>query len=227
MDNNDQGQGGRGATSGRGAVTSISPDAIEEYRVITHNPSAEYGRAGGFATDTVLRSGSNAWHGSAFEYNRVQALAAENWFTNYGGGKDHLIRNQFGGSLGGKIYKDRTYFFASAEFHRLRIGNPLTGVAMTQQFYNFVNSGAFETFQETNVNGVCVIETGKTCPGALPGAKTVGARFKALLAAEPHAMPLADGTKNPDSAGGGSTPETACSTPYRSSRPLLLASRKS
>ena len=66
MDNNDQGQGGRGFTFGApGAVASISPDAIEEYRVITHNPTAEYGRAGGFATDTVLKSGTNRFHGSA------------------------------------------------------------------------------------------------------------------------------------------------------------------
>ncbi len=203
MDNNDQGQGGRGATSGRGAVTSISPDAIEEYRVITHNPSAEYGRAGGFATDTVLRSGTNQWHGSAFEYNRVQALAAENWFTNYSGGKDHLIRNQFGGSLGGKIYKDRTYFFASVEFQRRRQGSPLTGTSITKQFYDFVNTGAFKTFQETNPLGVCFIETGKACPGALPGSATVGPIFKALQAAEPHAMPLADGKLNATNVGQG------------------------
>lgn len=219
MDNNDQGQGGAGSTyGGGGAVTTISPDAIQEYRVITHNPPAEYGRAGGFATDTVLRSGSNQWHGSVFEYNRVQALAAQHWFTKYNGLKDSLVRNQFGGSIGGKLYKDRTYFFATVELHRLRTGAPLTGASITQAFYNFVDSGAFRTFQETNAGGVCVLWTKSTCPGKLTNAAAVGANFKALLKAEPHGMPLADGTKNPVFSGqglytGGSTTIPAVTYP--------------
>ena len=69
-DNNDQGQGGRGALVS-GGITSISPDAIQEYRVITSNYSAQYGKAGGFVTDTVLRSGTNEIHGSLFAYNRI------------------------------------------------------------------------------------------------------------------------------------------------------------
>ena len=78
-DNNEQGQAGRGQISfydKGGAATSISPDAIQEYRVITNSYSAEYGKGGGFITDTVLKSGTNSWHGSAFEYNRIQALTA-------------------------------------------------------------------------------------------------------------------------------------------------------
>ncbi len=76
-DNNDQGQGGRGSgTAGAaGAITSISPEAIQEYRVVTSVFAAEYGKGGGFINDTVLKSGTNDWHGSAFWYNRVQALA--------------------------------------------------------------------------------------------------------------------------------------------------------
>src|ERR1700678_1403622 len=67
FDNNDQGLGGGGAigTGPGGANTSISPDAIEEYRVID-TPSAEYGKAGGFVTDTVLKGGTNQWHGSLY-----------------------------------------------------------------------------------------------------------------------------------------------------------------
>ena len=107
LDNNEQGQGGVaicGTVCGQGGSnTSISPDAIEEYRVITHDFSAEYGKAGGFVTDTVLKGGTNQWHGSLFEYNRVQALAANDWFSNVAGLKDHLVRNQFGGSIGGPI----------------------------------------------------------------------------------------------------------------------------
>jgi len=71
-DNNDQGLAGGGALVGPGgANTTISPDAIQEYRVIEHLPPAEYGKTGVFLTDTVLKSGTNSWHGSAFEYHRV------------------------------------------------------------------------------------------------------------------------------------------------------------
>ncbi len=87
FDNNDQGLGGGGSigASTGGANTTISPDAIQEYRVIEHNFAAEYGKAGGFVTDTVLKSGTNSWHGSLFEYNRIQALAANSFFSNRSG----------------------------------------------------------------------------------------------------------------------------------------------
>src|SRR6266849_5127231 len=151
VDNNEQGQGGVslcGTACGQGgANTSISPDAIEEYRVITHDFNAEYGKAGGFVTDTVLKSGTNQWHGSLFEYNRIQKLTAGDWFTNSAAPingvriKDHLVRNQFGGSIGGPIVKDKTFFYLTAEAQRYRTSAPTTGTAMTQQFYNYVSGG--------------------------------------------------------------------------------------
>jgi Carboxypeptidase regulatory-like domain len=198
MDNNDQGQGGAGSTyGGGGAVTTISPDAIQEYRVITHNPSAEYGRAGGFSTDTSLKSGTNHWHGSLFEYNRIQALTAEHFFSNYYGQKDALIRNQFGGSVGGPIHKDTTYFFATVEIHRLRTSSP-TAVTqvVTPDFLNFIDSGQFETFQESSPNGLCVTATGATCPGAFSDSAHLGSVFKTLRAAEPEAFPTSAGNAN-------------------------------
>ena len=113
VDNNEQGQGGValcGIQCGQGgANTSISPDAIEEYRVITHDFSAEYGKVGGFVTDTVLKSGTNKWHGSLFEYNRIQALAANDWFSSAAGLKDHLVRNQFGGISGAQSLKTKHF----------------------------------------------------------------------------------------------------------------------
>jgi hypothetical protein len=201
MDNNDQGQGGAGTTGGGGAVTTISPDAIQEYRVISHSIPAEYGRAGGFSTDTVLRSGAKTWHGSLFEYNRIQALAAEHFFTKVAGEKDALVRNQFGGSVGGPIYKDRTFFFATVELHRMRTGSPVTGTVTTSDFLNFVSTGAFKTFMEGTTQqvastspypqiGICPALLGVNCPGVLSLSATLGPVFKHLLAAEPTAFPL-------------------------------------
>ena len=183
VDNNEQGQGGVslcGTQCGQGgANTSISPDAIQEYRVITHDFAAEYGKAGGFVTDTVLKGGTNQWHGSAFEYNRIQALTANDWFSNNAGNKDHLVRNQFGGSAGGPIIKDKTFFFGTVEVHRLRQSTPVSGTSMTQQFYNFVNTGQFATFVQNNLcGGPCTVPT------------TVGPIFQSLLQKWPQAMPL-------------------------------------
>jgi hypothetical protein len=204
-DNNDQGQAGRGQISfydKGGAATSISPDAIQEYRVITNSFSAEYGKGGGFITDTVLRSGTNQWHGSAFEYNRIQALAANDFFSNRAGNKDRLVRNQFGGSIGGPIIKDKTFFFGSAELHRVRQTFPLPTVsATTQQFLNFVDSGGLENWAETDPNGICMVYKGVTCPGAFALSNKLGTIFAAERTLPGQNYPLA--TQNLTNTGGG------------------------
>jgi len=203
FDNNDQGLGG-GATGG--AVTTISPDAIEEFRVITSVPNAEYGRAGGFATDTVLKSGTKTWHGSAFEYNRIQAITANNWFSDQQGLRDHLVKNQFGGSIGGPVYKDKTFFYATTEFERRSTGSPATFIGTTQAFVNFVQSGAYEQFMEGTANqstaadpedpnsgltqqGFCPVYLGRTCPGAFSDTRTLGATFTKNYASNPTTFP--------------------------------------
>jgi hypothetical protein len=191
VDNNEQGQGGVaicGTACGQGGSnTSISPDAIEEYRVITHDFTAEYGKVGGFVADTVLKGGTNKWHGSLFEYNRIQALTAEDWFSNAAGVKDRLVRNQFGGSIGGPIVKDKTFFYATFEEHRLREAAPIAGVSITQQFYDWVNSGQMATFVNSVApcNGACTL---------LP--TTLGPAFKALQAKFPLAVPLVNSSIN-------------------------------
>jgi len=200
FDNNDQGLGG-GAHGG--AVTTISPDAIEEFRVISSEPDAEYGRAGGFATDTVLKSGTNRLHGSAFEYNRNQAITQNNWFSNYNGLRDHLVKNQFGGSLGGPIYKDHTFFYATAEFYHLRTAEPGSFTGITQDFYNFVKSGQYEAFMEgtalqnptvqadgTIGTGFCPQYLGRTCPGAFAGVSKLGPVFQTNYGATPKEFPF-------------------------------------
>ena len=204
-DNNEQGQAGRGQLSfydKGGAATSISPDAIQEYRVITNSFSAEYGKGGGFITDTVLKSGTNQWHGSAFEYNRIQALAANDWFSNNAGVKDRLVRNQFGGSIGGPIYKDKTFFYATAELHRVRQVQPSAVVtATTQQFLDFVSSGGLENWAETDPNGICMQDLGHTCPGAFNLSNTLGQNFVTERGFPGQHYPLA--TQNLSTTGGG------------------------
>ncbi len=198
FDNNDQGLGGAGSvgTGPSGANTTISPDAIEEYRVISGTPAAEYGKAGGFVTDTVLKSGTNQWHGSLFEYNRIQALAANSFFSNFSGTQDHLIRNQFGGSVGGPIVKDKTFFFFSVESQRLRIGSPDTGNTITPDFINYIQTGGFENFIETSPSGMCNNQaflnglygvgnaTAAPCVGAFANESTTGPVYTKMAAAQ-------------------------------------------
>ena len=195
FDNNDQGLGGGGSSVGPGgANTTIDPDAIQEYRVIEHIAPAEYGKAGGFVTDTVLKGGTNRWHGSLFEYNRVQALAANSFFSNRADQQDQLVRNQFGGSVGGPIVKNKAFFFFTAEGHRERTSSPLTANDFTPDFANFVNSGAFQTFMESSPNGICnnaaYISAFNTafgtsnptapCPGAFSASSTLGPVFNTM-----------------------------------------------
>lgn len=143
-DNNDYGQAGRGKNAlGTipGGLVGISPDAVQEFRVVTNNFSAEYGRSGGFVTDLVTKSGTNQIHGSAFEYNRNSATTANDFFSNKVGLRDKLIRNQFGGSIGGPIKKDKAFIFGAVEWQRLRSGTPLTYSSITQQFLELADSG--------------------------------------------------------------------------------------
>jgi hypothetical protein len=87
-----------------------NPDAIEEFRVDTNNYSAEYGRFGNGVINVITRSGTNQFHGSAFEFFRNTNLNANTWNALT---KPPLHRNQFGGSIGGPIVRNRTFFFGT------------------------------------------------------------------------------------------------------------------
>jgi hypothetical protein len=111
-----------------GTTQSLIPlDALQEFRATTSTYSAEYGRTPGGQFSFVSRSGTNAWHGSAFDYFRNEVLDANNWFSDAAGiAKTPERQNDFGGTLGGPlsipgIYngKDRTFFFFSYEGLRL------------------------------------------------------------------------------------------------------------
>jgi hypothetical protein len=107
------------------SILSVNPsvDAIQEFKVSTNNYSAEFGRAGGGNVQIQIKSGTNQFHGVAFEFLRNSALDASDFFTNLSGGKIPPFRqNQFGANLGGPIIKDRTFFFGDYEGYRSRVG---------------------------------------------------------------------------------------------------------
>jgi len=106
---NDYANGAPGSVLGG----NLGVDAIEEFSVITTNYSAEYGKTSGGVINAVTRSGTNSFHGSAYEFLRNSALDARNFFD--GSTIPPFKRNQFGGSIGGPIIKSRTFFFADYE----------------------------------------------------------------------------------------------------------------
>ena len=96
-----------------------TPDAIEEFRVISNTFDAEYGRNSGAVVNVVTKSGTNQWHGNVYEYFRNKVLNAQGFFNTV---KPQFNQNQFGGTFGGPLKKDRTFFFTSYEGRRLRQG---------------------------------------------------------------------------------------------------------
>jgi hypothetical protein len=97
-----------------------SPEALQEFQVITTNAPAEFGRAGGAITNIVTKSGGNTFHGSAYLFNRAKGLAATPTFATE---KPDFGQNDFGATLGGPVRRDRTFFFLS--YHGLRSTIPV------------------------------------------------------------------------------------------------------
>jgi hypothetical protein len=106
---NDYANGGPGSVEG----STLGVDAVQEFSVLTSNYSAEYGRTSGGVVNAITKSGTNQLHGDAYEFLRNSALDARNYFD--GAMIPPFRRNQFGGSLGGRIWKDHTFFFADYE----------------------------------------------------------------------------------------------------------------
>src|SRR6202049_4610177 len=111
---------------------NLGTDAVGEFTVLTTNYSAEYGRTSGGVISAITKTGTNQFHGSAYEFLRDASLDAANFIDNLNGvSKPPFRRNQFGGSVGGPIRKDKTFFFADFEAVRQGLGSTLTAVVPT------------------------------------------------------------------------------------------------
>lgn len=98
------------------SVLRVTRDSLQEFRVTTTNPNAEQGRSSGAQVSLVTRSGSNQWHGSLFEIHRNTVTTANDFFNNAAGvERPQLLRNIFGGSVGGPIKRDKAFFFFTYE----------------------------------------------------------------------------------------------------------------
>jgi hypothetical protein len=129
---------------GNNIVISPNPDAVEEFKIITNNYEAEYGRTSGGIINQVIKSGTNGIHGSGFEFVRNDAMNARDFFIP---AVTPFKRNVFGGTLGGPIKRDKTFFFASYQGTRRREGQvapvitTLTPAERTGDFSDLLAAG--------------------------------------------------------------------------------------
>jgi hypothetical protein len=129
-----------------GVGQNVPLDSVQEFRVITSSFSAEYGRASGGIVNLVTRGGTNQLHGTAYEFNRISALASNDFDNNAQGiAKGVFTRNQFGYSAGGPIIKNKLFFFNSGEFIRVRSSQPTIFLVPTPELIRR-SSPATQTF---------------------------------------------------------------------------------
>lgn len=206
VDDNDQ-VGGLAFTG----VLRETQDSIEEFRVTTGNANADAGRSSGAQVSLVTKSGTNKFHGAAYEYNRPTITVANDFFNKQAEANSgqpnvpgKLIRNIFGGDLGGPILKDKFFFFGNYEGSRLAENAQVTQVTPTAAYQRGIiqYTAADGSTQSISAAQVATLDTGcQVCnsaaypngPGPNPNAL---AYFKS--------MPAANGTNQGDGLNEGS-----------------------
>ena len=129
LDGSDVTDTARGIGPGGAAGSMFGVETVKEFQVITNNFSAEYGRFSGGVMSMVTKSGTNNLHGSAFWFHRNDNLDASNFFDNsFGNEQPEFRRHQFGGTIGGPIIQDKTFFFFSYEGFREGLGTTNVGL---------------------------------------------------------------------------------------------------
>ena len=168
-------------------------DSVAEYSVLTNNFTAEYGRASGGIVNLATKAGTNGFHGTAYEYNRVSALAANDFFDNANGvPKGEYTRNQFGYSLGGPIKKNKLFFFHNIEWNRIRSAGNQTVYVIDPAFVAASDSKTQGYFSElgtlrSNLTNLGVATVGDVNCGNAPGVIPTGS-----CAALPTTTPFLD-----------------------------------
>ncbi|HYM74590.1 MAG TPA: carboxypeptidase-like regulatory domain-containing protein [Candidatus Dormibacteraeota bacterium] len=173
LDTNDFGTGEAGAMTANAPV-----DSVQEMRTETANPLSAEGRGSGAQVQMVTKSGTNNWHGSAYEYNRTAATTANDFFNNRQTpviARPQLTRNQFGASLGGPIVKDKLFFFFNYEGRRDARSDLVNAIVPLDSF-RAGNVAYINNSQTGNNGGPCTftsrINTTPDCISTWPASNT-------------------------------------------------------
>ena len=237
--NNAAGNGNAGDAGLYTGIAIPNPDAIQEFKVQTSTYDASFGRNPGANVNVVTKSGSNSLHGSLFEFIRNEALNANEFFYNRDSplsqtSKQVLKQNQYGGTIGGPIKKDKLFFFGSYQGTRQRNGiaangytsaklYPLGGLALNRGTTGLAGgddaaAASFRTLLTQNMCGLAAAEQGTR--GSLCGANAIPVNDVAMRLLQ---VKLADGSYYIPTSGTSSTATRLYSVPGKYSEDQYLA----
>jgi hypothetical protein len=170
IDNNDPSAGGSNFSP-----TRTNPDSLSEFRVVTSNPTAEIGRNSGASVLLVSKSGTNEFHGNGFWFYRTPRLNANEWASNFNKlGKRQFVQNVYGGSIGGPVWRNKTFFFANIQRLALsesRTANRLVYTADARRgILRYAAGGRNRPF---GASGASVDAAGNVVPGVAIGTYNV------------------------------------------------------
>ncbi len=184
----------------------IPQDSIQEFRVITNNFDAQYGRASGGVVNVSTKSGTNNLHGSLWEFNRLSSYTANTYDNNANGiPKGQYTRNQFGYTVGGPIIKNKLFVFQSTEWLRVRSNASLLAYAPTPQLIAATSGNVQQYFQAYGANNLSFINT--VSKNDLAGKYTAGGAFDQAVAGGTPVFGLVN-YRVPADAGGDSPQNT-------------------
>ena len=148
------------------SVLNIPLDSVQEFRTTVAGQGADQGRSSGGQVSVVTKSGTNAFHGSLYEFNRNTALAANDWFSNRAGiARAALIRNQYGASVGGPMIKNRAFFFLNWEDRKDRSASAQSRTVPTDSYKQGIiqvrtNTGGIQSFSPADIVKIDLIHAG-------------------------------------------------------------------
>jgi hypothetical protein len=217
-----------GRNLGAGLVPNL--DSIEEFRLITNSFDAEYGKFSGAVVNAITKSGTNSFHGDAFEFLRNDKLDAGNFIDNkFGNPKSELRRNQFGYAAGGPAWKDKIFWFSDYQGTREVKGaasGSVTVPTADQRAGNF-DPASLSGFVDGDVPGTC-----PNCGWAqVLTARLASTTGQTVVGGEPYSSPTCNSTTWTDPVStpngcvfpGGSIPQTAWSAPSKAILPFIPA----
>jgi hypothetical protein len=174
-------------------------DSVQEYALTTSDFTAEVGRASAGVVNVITKSGTNTFHGTAYEFNRVSGLASNSFFNNANGIPQGIYdRNQFGYSIGGPIKKNKLFFFQNTEWTRIRSSAPQTVLVPTSQFIaaSNANTQAFFSAYGTLRPDVTTLQTFTKSQLGLSSPSALAANFP-MFSEVTYNAPASAGGGNP------------------------------
>uniref|UniRef100_Q02AQ7 TonB-dependent transporter Oar-like beta-barrel domain-containing protein n=1 Tax=Solibacter usitatus (strain Ellin6076) TaxID=234267 RepID=Q02AQ7_SOLUE len=155
--------------SGFNAVLPVPLDSVQEFRTTVAGLGADQGRSSGGQVSLVTKGGSNDFHGSLYEYNRNTYFSADSWFNNRAGvARTPLIRNQYGAALGGRLIRNRAFFFFNWEDRKDRSGTATTRIVPSETFKQGIVQVALSNGTTAQLNAADIVAVDPTHAGANP-----------------------------------------------------------